>query len=134
MEAITPMHIRNKEDFKNILAFTKFFSWNDLDKKRRAPSGIPIVATIVKMVAREITVEEVPITSEEVILVKTSHKRTPERNPTIVSTKIYAAPLPITFPLMVVTLAVIFRPVYKCAIIKIAKILEHGTAVFFTSS
>lgn len=98
--------------------------------KRRAPSGIPIVATIVKMVAIEITVEEVPITSEEVILVNTSHRRTPERNPTIVSTKIYAAPLPITLPLMLVTLPVIFWAVYKCAIKNIAKILEYETVVF----
>lgn len=78
---------------------------------------MPIAATIVKIVAREITVEEVPITSEEVILVNTSHRRTPERNPTIVSIKMYAAPLPTTFPFKPVTLHLILPAVYKCAIL-----------------
>jgi hypothetical protein len=74
---------------------------------------------MVKMVEIEITVEEVPITSEEVSLVNTSHRRTPETNPTIVSIKIYAAPLPTTFPLMLVTLPLMLRAVYKCAIMDI---------------
>jgi hypothetical protein len=41
-----------------------------------------------KILVRDITVDEMPITSGEVILVRTNHKRYPEMNPMMVSTKI----------------------------------------------
>jgi hypothetical protein len=59
---------------------------------------MPIVATIVKIVAREITVEDVPMISGVAILVKPIHKRYPERSPIIVSINMYAAPFPTLCP------------------------------------
>ena len=53
---------------------------------------------VAKIVARDITVDAVPMISDEVILVKISHKRYPEIKPMMVSAKIYAAPLPMVRP------------------------------------
>jgi hypothetical protein len=50
--------------------------------------GTPSVATVVKILARETRVEEIPMISGVVIRVNISHKTYPEMNPTIVSTKI----------------------------------------------
>ena len=41
-----------------------------------------------KILVRDTTVDEIPIISGVVILVRTSHKRYPEMNPMMVSTKI----------------------------------------------
>lgn len=111
-----PIDMIINDALKITLAFEMSFSSNDFARKREEPAGIPIAAITVNIVAREMAVEEVPMTSEDVILVNTNHKRIPESNLAIVSTKIYAAPLPTTFPPSPVTLDVITLAVYKCAI------------------
>jgi hypothetical protein len=74
------------------------------------------------MLARETTVEEIPMISGVVILAKISHKRYPEMNPMTVSIKIYPAPLPKACPFNRFNLHLIRLTVYKYAILKIANL------------
>ena len=73
--AIIPMPTRIKEDFTNTLPSSRLFSEYSFAKKRETPSGTPIVATVAKILAREITAEDVPMISGVAIRVNPIHKR-----------------------------------------------------------
>ena len=63
-----------KDDFTNALASSRLFSEKRFAKNLETPIGTPIVATTVKMVAREIIDEDVPMMSGVAILVNPIHK------------------------------------------------------------
>ena len=86
-EQIMPNKTRISDDFAIIRASSKLFSLKNFAKNRDAPVGTPNVATIVKILASDTTVDAVPMASGEAILVKISHKRYPDIKPPIVSMK-----------------------------------------------
>ena len=65
-----PMVVINKEVLTNTLMSSNFLSRNIFPKNLCDPIGIPIDATDMKMTAREIREEEMPITSGVVIFDK----------------------------------------------------------------
>ena len=64
------MVVINKEVLTNSLIFSNFLSRNIFPKNLWDPIGIPIDAADMKMTAREIKEEEIPITSGVVIFDK----------------------------------------------------------------
>lgn len=86
---------RAKEALTNVFASPKLSSAKFFPKSLGRPVGIPMVTMAVKMVASEMTDDEVPITSGVVILAMTSQKTYPPIMEIIVSLYRYMAPFPI---------------------------------------
>jgi hypothetical protein len=70
-----PAPTSTNEDFAKTRASSRLFSELRFAIKRETPNGIPIVATVAKILAIEITVEDVPMMSGVAILVNPNHKR-----------------------------------------------------------
>jgi hypothetical protein len=62
VEAIRPIETINNDEYMNTLASWSRFSEKILPRKSGMPRGTPTDAMVAKMVAREISVDDVPIT------------------------------------------------------------------------
>jgi hypothetical protein len=94
LHATIAKHKRNSDAFISTLVSPFSPSEKLLPRKRVLPLEMPRSTSVVKMILREITVEETPITSRGTILDRINQRKYPTIIVIMLSRKRYVAPLP----------------------------------------